>query len=269
MLRNLCDAPLPNTNEDPAKYLHYNGTRTTPDLLLASSGISEHTRSRIIDDPGFGHKQVIASINIGSKIMSRKAPTRLAWNFKKADWSGFTNLLDNEHHTSPLNFNQHPDKLCTTIKNVMIRCAKKTIPRGKTKHYRVFWSKYLEEAKRKRDALRNTADQYWKRDALRNTADQTGRTNALRNTADLTGRTERTNLETTISFHLEYQLSNTSFDKFISNINYQSDDQRTFKFLRNLQNNPTHQFLGNLQNNRERPTKRTNALKHTKKNQYA
>ncbi|VDO16152.1 unnamed protein product [Rodentolepis nana] len=41
----------------------------------------------------------------------------------------------------------------------MIRCAKKTIPRGKTKHYRVFWSKHLEELKRKRDALRNTADQ--------------------------------------------------------------------------------------------------------------
>ncbi|VDO02973.1 unnamed protein product [Rodentolepis nana] len=104
------------------------------------------------------------------------------------------------------------------------------------KHYRVFWSKHLEEAKRKRDALRNTADQYWKRDALRNTADQTGRTNALRNTADLTGRTERTNLETTIScpkashlrsktdvlrqVHLKYQLNRTSFNKFISNISY-------------------------------------------------
>ncbi|VDO16998.1 unnamed protein product [Rodentolepis nana] len=43
----------------------------------------------------------------------------------------------------------------------MIRCAKKTIPRGKYKHYRVFWSRHLEEAKE---------------GSLRNTADQTGRT---------------------------------------------------------------------------------------------
>ncbi|VDO02993.1 unnamed protein product [Rodentolepis nana] len=60
-------------------------------------------------------------------------------------------------------------------------------------------SGHKPEAKRKRDALRNTADQC-KRDALRNTADQTGRdalcntadqtgSDALRKTADQTGRT--------------------------------------------------------------------------------
>ncbi|VDN97702.1 unnamed protein product [Rodentolepis nana] len=49
------------SNEDPATYLHYNGTRTTPDLLLGSSDISELTRRKINDDPGSGHKPVIAS----------------------------------------------------------------------------------------------------------------------------------------------------------------------------------------------------------------
>ncbi|VDO03383.1 unnamed protein product [Rodentolepis nana] len=60
------------SNEDPATYLHYNGTRTTPDLLLASSDISEHTRRKIIDDPCSGHKPVIASITTGSKSLTRK-----------------------------------------------------------------------------------------------------------------------------------------------------------------------------------------------------
>ncbi|VDN97656.1 unnamed protein product [Rodentolepis nana] len=147
------------SNEDPVTYLHYNRTRTTPDLLLSSSDISEHTPRKIIDDPGSGHKPVVASITIGSKSMAWKVPTKLSWNFKKTDWPRLTNLLDNELHTSPLNFNQHPDKLCTAITNIMIRCAKKTIPRGKTKHYRVSWSKHLEKRKIKRDALRNTADQ--------------------------------------------------------------------------------------------------------------
>ncbi|VDO15562.1 unnamed protein product [Rodentolepis nana] len=147
------------SNGDPATYLHYNGTRTTPDLLLASSDISEHTRRKIIGDPGSGHKPVIASITFGSKSMTWKVPTKLSGNFKKADWPIFTNLLDNELHTSPLKFKQHPGKLCNDITNIMIRCAKKTIPRGKTKHYRVFWSEHLEELNRKRDALRNTTDQ--------------------------------------------------------------------------------------------------------------
>ncbi|VDO04817.1 unnamed protein product [Rodentolepis nana] len=42
------------TNEDPATYQHYNGTRTIPDFLLASSDISEHTHRKITDDPGSG-----------------------------------------------------------------------------------------------------------------------------------------------------------------------------------------------------------------------
>ncbi|VDO02002.1 unnamed protein product [Rodentolepis nana] len=90
------------SNEDKATYLHYNGTRTTPDLLLASSDISEHTRRKIIDDPGSGHKPVIASITIGSKSKTRKVPTKLSWNFKRADWTRFTNLLENELHTSKI-----------------------------------------------------------------------------------------------------------------------------------------------------------------------
>ncbi|VDO02326.1 unnamed protein product [Rodentolepis nana] len=51
--------------------------------------------------------------------------------------------LKNELHISPLNSNQYPDKLFNDITNIMVRCAKKTVPRGKTKHYRVFWSNNL------------------------------------------------------------------------------------------------------------------------------
>ncbi|VDO16966.1 unnamed protein product [Rodentolepis nana] len=135
--------------------------------------------------------------------MSRKVPTKLSWNFKKADWPRFTNFLEYELLSSPFNFNQHPDKLCTAITNIMIRCTKKTIPRGKTKHYRVFWSKHLEELKTNRDTLRNTADQ--------------------------TGRTEDAQAwrrQSAVLRQAILQAKRTSFDKFISNINYQSDGQR-------------------------------------------
>nr|CDS26299.1 hypothetical protein HmN_000654800 [Hymenolepis microstoma] len=63
------------SDEDPATYLHYNGTRTTPDLLLVSSDISELKQRKIIDNPGSGHKPVIGSITINSKSMAPKMPT--------------------------------------------------------------------------------------------------------------------------------------------------------------------------------------------------
>ncbi|VDO02713.1 unnamed protein product [Rodentolepis nana] len=114
----------------------------TRDLLLASSDISEHTRRisswlqatsasihAALDDPGSGHKPVITRITMSNKCMTPKMPTKLSWNFKKADWSRFTNLLENEFHASLINYNHHPDKLCNNITNVIIRCAKKFIPR--------------------------------------------------------------------------------------------------------------------------------------------
>nr|CDS28319.1 pol protein [Hymenolepis microstoma] len=93
------------SDEDPATYFHYNGTRTTSDLLLVSSDISEFTQRKIIDDPGYGHKPVIASIIINSKSMTPKMPTGILWKFKKADWPKFTNLLETE-----LNARKNPKK---------------------------------------------------------------------------------------------------------------------------------------------------------------
>nr|CDS26115.1 hypothetical protein HmN_000645500 [Hymenolepis microstoma] len=93
-------------DEDPATYLHYNGTRTNPNLLLVSSDISELTQRKIIDDPGSGHKTLIASIAINSKSMKPKMPTKILWKFKKAGWPKFTNLLETELNASPINYNQ-------------------------------------------------------------------------------------------------------------------------------------------------------------------
>nr|CDS28070.1 hypothetical protein HmN_000187100 [Hymenolepis microstoma] len=150
---------MDSIDENPATYLQYNGTRTTPDLLLVSGDISELTQLKMIDDPGSGHKPVIASITINSKSMTPKMPTKVLWEFKKADWPKFKNVLETELNASPINYNQHPDKLCNNITNIIIKHAKKTIPRGKVKHYRVFWSRNLEELERRREVLHNTVEQ--------------------------------------------------------------------------------------------------------------
>nr|CDS26585.1 hypothetical protein HmN_000148200 [Hymenolepis microstoma] len=66
------------SDEDPATYLHYNETRTTPDLFLVSNDICELTQRKIIDYPGSGHKLVIASSTSNSKFMTSKMPTKLS-----------------------------------------------------------------------------------------------------------------------------------------------------------------------------------------------
>ncbi|VDO04393.1 unnamed protein product [Rodentolepis nana] len=52
------------SNEATAKYQHYNGTRTTLDILLASS-----------HDLGSGHKPVTANIAIDCQSMTTKVST--------------------------------------------------------------------------------------------------------------------------------------------------------------------------------------------------
>nr|CDS26966.1 pol protein [Hymenolepis microstoma] len=126
-----------HSDEDRATCFHCNGTRTTPDLSSVSCDITELTKRKIIDDPGSGHKPVIAGTTINSKSMTPKMPIKLLWKFKKADWPTFTNLLETELNASPINYNQHPKKLCNNITNIIIKCAKKNILRVKVKQYNV------------------------------------------------------------------------------------------------------------------------------------
>nr|CDS26560.2 rho gtpase activating protein 8 [Hymenolepis microstoma] len=67
---------LTYSDESSTTYFYLNGTRTTPDLLLVSSDISELTQCKIIDDPESGHKPVIASSTTNSKSMTPKMSTK-------------------------------------------------------------------------------------------------------------------------------------------------------------------------------------------------
>ena len=75
--------------DDAGTFLHYNGSTTSPDLLIVSSDISHSTERKIIDDPGSGHRPVIANISINSEYNQQKSYCKPSWNFKKANWSVF------------------------------------------------------------------------------------------------------------------------------------------------------------------------------------
>jgi len=69
-------------NTDPPTYLHFNGSQTTPDLLLVSSDISANTKHIILDDPGSEHKPVIAKITLTQQQRILNPYIRTSWNFK-------------------------------------------------------------------------------------------------------------------------------------------------------------------------------------------
>ena len=96
---------------DPPTYLHFNRAKTTPDLLLVTSDISANTKRIILDDPGLGHKPVIAKITLTRQLRVLNPYIRTSWNFKKANWGSFTDMLEINLHQERINFLQHPEKL--------------------------------------------------------------------------------------------------------------------------------------------------------------
>jgi hypothetical protein len=138
---------------DPSTYLHFNGAQTTPDLLLVSSDISANTK-RIILDPGFGHESVIAKITLARQQRILHPYVRTSWNFKKANWGSFTDMLEINLHQDTIDFSQHPDKIGNVINSSIINCAKACIPRGRRKRYKCFWTDDLETLKNQREYLK-------------------------------------------------------------------------------------------------------------------
>ena len=81
--------------EDPPTFIHFSGSGSHPDLLLASSDISHNIKRNIIEDPGSGHRAIIASIKIDN-IQKNEQNRKLYWNFKKGDWNKYRTSLDSK-----------------------------------------------------------------------------------------------------------------------------------------------------------------------------
>lgn len=105
------------------------------------------------------------------------------------------------------------DKTLGKIQKAILKAAGKTIPRGKMKRYIPFWSDKLQRLKLERDSARTTAE-----------------------------RTKRSDdyfrlKEKTAIFKKEIiQSKRSSYQKFLSNLDFRKDAQKTDKFLSRLNN---------------------------------
>ncbi|XP_035229941.1 uncharacterized protein LOC118201889 [Stegodyphus dumicola] len=80
--------------KDPHTYLHYTGKCTIPDLLMVTDDLYNLTKHSVLKDPGSRHRQVLAEVKIPKLDWIPFSPSKVSWNFKKANWPLFTELME-------------------------------------------------------------------------------------------------------------------------------------------------------------------------------
>ena len=110
---------------------------SSPDLAMATDDIDRHiTRTVESQLGGSDHVPVILQIsNTGSTTQHSKSPS---WNFKKANWTLFSEQTDQlcQNITLTNNINHNISQL----NKVILQSAQKAIPRGRRREYKPYWS---------------------------------------------------------------------------------------------------------------------------------
>ena len=112
-------------------------TSTNPDLAFVNlSGPSPH-RSVLDPFPKSQHRpSLIVPDNPVTQISSRPVKR---WNFRKANWNQFKDLVDAGTDDLPLPANENLDRAYAAFCKLLINSAKRTVPRGFRQRYIPTW----------------------------------------------------------------------------------------------------------------------------------
>lgn len=116
------------------------GTGTNPDLaFIDCNPAMPHAERRVLAPfPRSQHRPSL--ITTGTCIKSTNSSNKPRWNFKKANWEGFTAKLETLLHDFSSTPIQDFDKAYTSICDAFSSAAKAHIPRGSRKVYIPGWS---------------------------------------------------------------------------------------------------------------------------------
>ena len=142
-------------DDKPTCYSRAWKTTSTPDLAIATEDIHKLTSRAVTSQlGGSDHLPVILSI---SSLGISEHSMEPSWNFKRANWKLFRekadNLCGNISASNDLNRNVE------SLADAMLEAAKQSIPRGKRRHYRPYWSDTLEQLHEKLDSAREDMEQ--------------------------------------------------------------------------------------------------------------
>jgi ribonuclease HI len=203
-------------DNDTPSYLHYNGTTSNPDLLLVSSDITQRTTKSMIEDPGTGHRMMIVEVDLNKCGSNNRQKLKASWNFKKANWDNFSNILEKRMCSELIDFYQYPDKVYDEIKSIITTIAKENIPYGKVKKYSPFWSNELDEIKKTRDIYRAEAETYKTQEAV-----------------------SRWKKQAALMKRSVNQAKRIKYNSFVNNMDVRKDSSKVYGFMKSLTNEKT------------------------------
>lgn len=139
-------------------FLSFKGEKTNPDLALAHTKIATKTSLNLLEScTGYGHRILCVKRFCGAASSGPIQDSLPRWNLKKADWLCFSHLTDTLLTPDLIvenNINKSYDAISETIRII----ALETIPRGKARNYKPFWTVELASLKVERDKARQKAE---------------------------------------------------------------------------------------------------------------
>ena len=115
----------------------------TPDLAIASEDIQMICDWEVYTQlGGSDHLPVFLKVTLTKQTTSQKKES--SWNYKKADWSKFHNLTDVLCRELDTDNSNNISTSVQRLTDCILQAATQTIPRGRRKDYKPYWSNHLQ-----------------------------------------------------------------------------------------------------------------------------
>ncbi|XP_066904650.1 serine/threonine-protein phosphatase 6 regulatory ankyrin repeat subunit A-like, partial [Halyomorpha halys] len=122
---------IENADKEPTFFAN-NGQQTHPDLVLSHPRLENKLSLKLYQAPGSsGHSILLLEVKEDKLYKKQREPCFPRWNFKKAKWEDYQRQSDVEITEQLLNGSI--DHICKQLKDQILKCAIKYIPRGKIK----------------------------------------------------------------------------------------------------------------------------------------
>ena len=134
-------------------------TTSTPDLAITTEDIQKICDRTVCSQlGGSDHLPVLLKLS----LTEQPAPQRkdASWNYKKADWPKFHQLTDKLCMENNIDSNKDINSNVKQLTNCILEAAKQSIPRGRRRDYKPYWSDKLQTLHDQLTVARNRLEQH-------------------------------------------------------------------------------------------------------------
>ena len=141
-------------DDQPTHYHRAWKTTSHPDLAIATENLHKICEKSVEDQlGGSDHRPVI--LRLETQDQPETLRKEASWNYKKADWKLFADLSDRFCRDSDINEQNDINHNVTSFTLAILKAAHGSVPRGRRKNYKPFWSPELQELHSQLSSARN------------------------------------------------------------------------------------------------------------------